>query len=126
MGKCTETILVVEDEELLRELLLTILEEKGYHVLTAGDGLEAVEIYKAQHERISLVLTDMGLPKLDGWEVFQQMKAINPTVRAIMASGYFETALRLEMLKAGAKDFIQKPYVPEKILNKIREVLDMK
>lgn len=119
-----ETILIVEDEEMLLDLLKSILEQKGYSVLTAKDGLEALEVYRSHQSEISLVLTDMGLPKLGGWEAFQQMKAVNSNVKAIFASGYLDPKLRSEMLSAGAKDFIQKPYVPNALLKRVREVID--
>jgi two-component system, cell cycle sensor histidine kinase and response regulator CckA len=66
----------------------------------------------------------MGLPKLGGWDAFIIMKSMNPKIKTILASGYLDPSLRTEMLNIGAKDFVQKPYVPEKILKKIREVID--
>lgn len=120
-----ETILIIEDEDHLRGLLQAIIEEEGYKVIATTDGLEAVEIFRNHHDTISLVITDMGLPKMGGWEAFQEMKKIDPNVRTIMASGFLAVSLRNEMLKAGAKDFIQKPYAPEIILEKIRDVLDL-
>ncbi|HAV22703.1 MAG TPA: hypothetical protein DCX46_04265 [Bacteroidetes bacterium] len=120
----TETILIIEDEPMLLELLRVLLETSGYTVLSAADGEEALKIYKSRMKEIAVVLSDMGLPKLGGWEVFQKMKEINPKVRSILASGYLDHGLRADMLAAGAKDFIQKPYVPDKILLRIREVID--
>jgi CheY-like chemotaxis protein len=119
-----ETILLIEDEEMLLDLLQTLLEENGYRVLTARDGLEAVEQYRKHIEEIHVVLSDMGLPKLGGWEAFQKMKEINPQVKSILASGYLDPNLRAEMIQAGAAEFVQKPYVPEKILDLIRKVID--
>jgi PAS domain S-box-containing protein len=119
-----ETILLVEDEEMLLDLLKSLLEEQGYHVLTAKDGLEGLETYKSHKETVALVLSDMGLPKMGGWDMFQKMREVNPKVLAILASGYFDPTLKLDMLKAGAKDFIQKPYVSNEILARIREILD--
>jgi len=120
----SETLLLVEDEEMLLDLLQTIFQSKGYTVLTAVDGVEAVKVFEEHADEIALVLTDMGLPRLGGWEAFQQMKAIKPSLRAIMASGYFDSSLKSEMLKAGAKDFVQKPYVPDRILARVREIID--
>ncbi|MBI4548090.1 MAG: PAS domain S-box protein [Ignavibacteriae bacterium] len=119
-----ETILVVEDEEMLSNLLKTLLESKGYRVLIARDGHEAVDTYRGRSHDIALVLSDMGLPKLGGWEAFQKMKAINPNVKAILASGYFDPELKKDMLAAGARDFVQKPYVAEYVLKRIRQLLD--
>lgn len=120
----TETILLVEDEEMLLDLLRSILESRGYNVLTAKDGLEAIDVYKSKSGAIDLIISDMGLPRLGGWEMFQRIKEINGRVKAILASGYLDPDLRAEMIKAGAKDFIQKPYEPDVILKRIREVID--
>jgi len=120
----TETILIAEDEEVLRMMLLDILESHGYKVNLAEDGLEAVEIYRKHRGEIDLVLTDVGLPKITGIEEFERLREINPHVKVLFSSGYFEPDLKSEMYKAGAKGFIQKPYKPDDVLRKIREVLD--
>jgi CheY-like chemotaxis protein len=119
-----QTVLLVEDEEMLLDLLATLLEEYGYRVLTAHDGQQAVDIYRQFGERISIVLSDMGLPKLGGWEVFRQMKEMNPNVRCILASGYFDPELRAQMVREGAVDFVQKPYIPNVILARIGETIE--
>ncbi len=121
-----ETILLVEDEELLRDAAKEILSARGYTVLTAGDGEEATRIYSRNKGEISLVVSDLGLPKIQGDELFKNLKGMNPKVRAIFASGYLEPNLKSELLKAGVKDFIQKPYVPTEILKKVRDTLDLK
>ncbi len=118
------TILLVEDEESLLEVLRLVLIGTGYSVLTARDGNEAVELYRRHKEQIDLVLSDMGLPTLGGWEMFQQIRAINPVAKVILASGYYNAALRDEFVQAGACDFIQKPYIPDVILQKIRDVIE--
>ncbi|MBX2991192.1 MAG: response regulator [Bacteroidetes bacterium] len=118
-----ETILVVEDEQLLLDLVKGLLESKGYKVLSAVDGLEAINIYSSKKDEIDLVLTDLGLPKIDGWEAFQRMKEINPNVKVVFASGYIDTTLRSNLLRAGAKDLVQKPYLPDEILNRVRELV---
>jgi len=120
----TETVLIVEDEEMLRDLLKTFLTGNGYTVLTAQNGEEGLEVFRERRSDISLVLSDMGLPRLGGWEMFQQMKEIDTGVKVILASGYFDPNLKMDLVKAGAKDFIQKPYVPDYILRRIREVID--
>ena len=119
-----KTILVVEDNQMLLDLVTAVLSDKGYTVLTADDGLKAVEIFQRQSQEISLVLSDMGLPHLGGWEAFLKMKEINPQVKTITASGYLDPNLKAEMLRAGAADFIQKPYVIDSLLDRIQQVLD--
>ena len=118
-----ETVLLVEDEEMLLDLLQALLEENGYKVLTAKDGMEAVEVYKSHVDEISIVLSDMGLPKLGGWEAFRRMREMNPAIRCILASGYFDPDLRMDMIKEGAIDFVQKPYIPNVILARISDAI---
>jgi PAS domain S-box-containing protein len=122
----TETILFVEDEDLLRDVVQSTLESNGYTVFIATSGREAVEIYKKQQINISLVLTDMGLPKLTGIDEFVLLKEINPKVKVIFASGFISIETRSELLKEGAKGFILKPYNITEVLQMIREVLDEK
>lgn len=121
-----ETILVVDDEESMKALLSAVFKEKGYTVITASDGEEALEVYKQRHEDIDIVLTDMGLPKLGGEDVVKGIKKINKDARIIVASGYFERELKSGLVKSGVKDFVQKPYLPDEILQIVREVLDLK
>ncbi len=118
-----QTIMLVEDEEMLRDLAIQILEGEGYRVLSARDGLEAVEMFRARRDEIGLVVCDLGLPKLGGRDVFLRMKEAKPNVRAIIASGYLEPATRSEMLKAGVIDTIQKPYDFRELLMKIRSII---
>jgi two-component system cell cycle sensor histidine kinase/response regulator CckA len=119
----TETLLVVEDEEMLLELVATLLEQKGYRVLGAADGERAVEVYNRHQNEISLVITDLGLPKLDGWEVFKRVRKINPKVNVFLASGYVDRDLKQEILGSGVKGFLQKPYRPEELLKTVRKAL---
>ncbi len=120
----SETILVIEDELGLIELMREVLERNGYRVLTANDGAEAIDQFEKHRNEIALVLSDMGLPKLDGAEVFSMLKLRDPSVKVILASGYLEPQFKSELLKSGARDFLQKPYDPQEVLKKIREVLD--
>jgi CheY-like chemotaxis protein len=121
-----ETLLVVEDEELLMMSLRMMLVEKGYNVISAGDGLEAVNIYKEKKKDIALVLTDLGLPKITGMEECRQIKTINPDARMVVATGFLDPVMKSEFLKAGVKDFLYKPYDIKQVLKVIRLVLDRK
>jgi two-component system cell cycle sensor histidine kinase/response regulator CckA len=120
-----ETILLVEDEVLLREITGSTLEANGYTILTAEDGEKAVEIYSQNHHNIQLVLSDMGLPKFNGYELFKKLRAIHPGIRMIIASGYIDPAEKSILFKEGIKDFIQKPYNEVTLLRSIRSILDM-
>jgi two-component system cell cycle sensor histidine kinase/response regulator CckA len=120
----TETILVVEDEETLRDLICLVLESKGYKVLQASDGDEGLQQFTEHQQEIALVLSDLGLPKISGQDLLNRIRELKPDAKIILASGYVEPGMRSELLKGGAKEIIQKPYVPVEVLRKIREVLD--
>jgi two-component system, cell cycle sensor histidine kinase and response regulator CckA len=122
----TETLLVVEDEEMLLISLQTILIEKGYKVLTARDGLEALKVYQENSNDIALVLTDLGLPTITGLEVCQRISKIKSNERIILATGFLDPDKKSEFLTAGIKHFLYKPYDPKKVLKVVREVLDDK
>src|SRR5450432_464830 len=117
------TIMLVEDEEMLRELGVMMLEGEGYRVLAAKDGIEAVEMFEMHADEIGLVVCDLGLPRLGGRDVFLRMKEIKPSVRAIVASGYLEPNLRTEILRAGVLDTVQKPYDFREMIEKIRSIV---
>ena len=120
----TETILVVEDEESLGGLLQMSLEGVGYRVLTASDGQAALESFESHRNEISLVISDVGLPKMSGDQVYLAMKQLDPGVRTILASGYIEPELKAEALRAGVRAFLQKPYDMRTILAEVRQALD--
>jgi PAS domain S-box-containing protein len=122
----TETLLVVEDEEMLMMSLRMVLVEKGYKVLSAGDGLTALKIYQERKNDIALVLTDLGLPTITGLEVCQRIKTINPNEHIILATGFLDPEMKSEFLKAGVQHFLYKPYDLKKVLKEVREVLDGK
>jgi PAS domain S-box-containing protein len=122
----TETLLVVEDEETLMTFIQISLTAKGYTVLSAVDGPEAVKTYRERHNEISVVFTDLGLPGMTGMEEINLIKKINPDVKIIVATGYLDPEMKSELLKAGVKKYILKPYNFEEILKLVREVLDEK
>jgi DNA-binding response OmpR family regulator len=115
--------MLVEDEEMLRNLGVMMLEGDGYRVLAAKDGVEAVEMFEVHADEIGLVVCDLGLPRLGGRDVFLRMKEIKPSVRAIVASGYLEPNVRTEILRAGVIDTVQKPYDFREMIEKIRLIV---
>jgi len=120
----TETILLVEDMDLVRELGVIILEKFGYTVLPVADGLEALEVYQNEQENISLVILDIIMPRMDGKECLEQLLRINPNVKAIISSGVGQEDLINEVLKIGAKGAVNKPYGMRQLLGMVRDVLD--
>ncbi len=121
----TETILVVDDEEYVRTLVCDILQGAGYHVLTASDGQEALEVYARQKDHIDAVILDMVMPRLGGKETYEKLREITPNVRVLLSSGYSENGTAREILNRGALGFLQKPYRSRELLRKLRHVLDM-
>jgi len=119
-----ETILVVEDEEMLRSLVREVLTRSGYAVLEAADGQEGAEIFAAHKESIHLVLLDLGLPKLSGEEVFARIRARDPLVRVVFSTGYVREQKTEELLRMGAQGVVHKPYTISSMLKTIRDVLD--
>ncbi|HEY6953469.1 MAG TPA: PAS domain S-box protein [Bacteroidota bacterium] len=123
MPRGSETILFIDDEELTREAAVDILHATGYKVLTAKDGEEAVDVYARHAGEISLVLSDMGLPKFGGDEVFRRIRHHNPHVLFILLTGFIEPEMARSLRAMGVRDIMMKPYVHADLLNKMREVL---
>lgn len=118
-----QMVLVVEDEIPMLNLLKKILEDAGFRVLTAKDGIEAIDVYSRHQNEVDLVLCDMALPKLGGWTVYLALKERNPQVKMILTSGYLDPKVKSDMVKGGVRDFIPKPYVPETIVKSVRQAL---
>jgi two-component system, cell cycle sensor histidine kinase and response regulator CckA len=120
----TETILLIEDDHQVRSVVLRILKAKGYRVLPAGDGLEALSISKIHGNDVDLILTDVIMPGLTGPEVVGLIREKCARTKALFMSGYTDHAvLRDDALQIGM-NFIQKPFAPEALARKVREVLD--
>ena len=122
-GGSGELILVVDDEESIRQITRTTLEVFGYRVLTAADGTEAVAAYAEHREEVALVLTDMMMPFMDGPATIRALVKMDPTVKVIAASGLSVGQKGSESNLQGVKAFLTKPYTAEKLLKTIGEVL---
>ncbi len=118
----TGTILIVDDEETIREVAAMMLEEAGFDTMSANDGVEALEVYKQHGDRITGVLMDMTMPRMDGKECFRELRRINPDVKVVLSSGYNEQDATSRFVGQGLAGFIQKPYSPEALIDKMREV----
>ncbi|MBW2569153.1 MAG: response regulator [Deltaproteobacteria bacterium] len=120
-----ETILLVDDEEMLRSLGQEILLQKEYTVLLASNGIEAIQLYKKQEGNIDLVVLDMIMPKMDGLETYKRLKEMNPSLKILITSGYSEDTQNHKKFRNGIEGFIQKPYKINTLIKKVREILDM-
>jgi PAS domain S-box-containing protein len=118
----SETILVVEDDPGVRQLIRAILETRGYTILIAREGNDAVRICERHVGKIGLILTDLIMPGMGGLELVESLRTINPTVRVLFMSGYAGTNSNCQL--APGAPFIQKPFSSVDLIGKIREVLD--
>jgi PAS domain S-box-containing protein len=119
-----ETILLVDDEEMIAEIGKRMLEKLGYRVLLADSGKSALTVYEAHRDSIGLIILDMIMPGLGGSETFDRLKAMDPSIRVLLSSGYSLNGQASQIMKRGCNGFIQKPFNIEQISKKIREILD--
>jgi PAS domain S-box-containing protein len=124
--KGTGTVLLVDDEEVIREVGKELLEAVGYQVLIAKDGKEAIEVYRENCDDIDLVVLDMIMPNMGGGEAYDRMKEIDPDIRVLLSSGYSIGGEATEILERGCDGFIQKPFDIKALSHKVREILEKK
>jgi PAS domain S-box-containing protein len=117
------TILIADDEDMVREVACDFLEHLGFSVLPAADGLEAVRLFREHHEEIACVILDLKMPRLNGDEAYLQLKQIRDSVPTILASGYTEEAALAGLRDEGLAGFIQKPYSLSALRKLLRKVL---
>lgn len=121
-----ETILVCEDEEALRRLSTKVLSHYGYHVIEAVDGQDALDKFSEHKDKIKLVILDAIMPKKNGKEACQVMKTVRPDLKTIFASGYTQDVFKDGSIFDENTIFIHKPFSPNVLLEKVREMLDKK
>lgn len=105
-----KTILVIDDEEMIREIAHDMLSHLGYNILLAADGEDAVKLFREKNESIDLVLVDLIMPKMNGMICFQKLKEINKNVPIVVASGIVEISKKRSVLEMGAHGYLEKPY----------------
>lgn len=120
----TETILLVDDEEFVRDLGTRLLTRAGYTVLKATNGQEGLDLYERQGEDISLVVLDLVMPVMGGKQCLEKLLEIDPNVRVVISSGFSVEGRTGRMIESGAKGFVTKPFRSIDFLRKVREVLD--
>lgn len=124
IGGGNETILVVDDEEMILRLVETILKKYGYNVKTAIDGEQALKIYKKHKNSIDTIILDLIMPRMSGKMVFEKMLEINPDVKVIISSGHSDEYAR-EGILSQAKGYVKKPYKLDDLAQTVRTVLDL-
>ena len=124
------TILIVDDQEMVRTMVADLLGGMNYNVLTAEDGLDAVQMLKeikedksSERQDVDLIILDMILPKIDGKETYKRLREIDPEIKVVLSTGYDVNNKVNEVLSDGAVGFIQKPYHIDKLLGIVKEHL---
>jgi len=117
------TILLVDDEEMIIDVGSQVLKKLGYDVLTARCGREAIEIYQQNRQKVLIVILDLIMPEMGGGEVYDTLKAIDPTVKVLLSSGYSREGQATEILNRGCDGFIQKPFNLQKLSEKLRQII---
>ncbi len=124
--KGTETVLLVDDEDMIIDVGKDVLKTLGYKVLPARGGKEAIEIYEKSKDKIDMVILDMIMPEMGGREVYDHLKEINPDIKVLLSSGYSANVPVMEILERGCNGFIQKPFNMKQLSQKLRDVLEKK
>lgn len=115
-------VLIVDDATFMRMMVKDILEKNGYEVIgEANNGIKAVELYKS--EKPDIVTMDITMPEMDGIEAVKQIKAFDPSAKIVMCSAMGQQSMVMDAIKAGAKDFIVKPFQADRVLEAIKKVL---
>ncbi len=117
-------ILIVDDEASIREVTASMLEDMGFEILTAADGVEGVEMFRTHHNRVAAILLDMTMPRMGGEDAFSEMCRIDPDVKVILTSGYNEMDATSRFAGKGLAGFIQKPYTAEELGAKMSHILN--
>jgi PAS domain S-box-containing protein len=118
------TVLIVDDEAAVRSLTARMLEPVGLDSVTASNGIEGVDRFRAEPDRFSLVLLDLTMPRLGGVEAFEAIRAIRPDIPVILMSGYAEEDASARFVGRGLRGFLQKPYSVEELISTVRGVLE--
>jgi PAS domain S-box-containing protein len=122
----SETILFVDDEDVIIDVNREIMESLGYKVVAAKSGQEALEVYRKLQGKINLIILDMIMPGMDGEATYDSLKKVNPEIRVILSSGYSKNEQAKAILEKGCQAFIQKPFSISDLSMTIRQVLDKK
>jgi CheY-like chemotaxis protein len=124
LSRGNETVLVVEDGEKVRKLIVEILESQGYKILEASHGNDALLIYEKHNGPIDLILADLLMPGMSGPELAKSLKSLHPQMKVLYMSGYTDNAIVHHGILEKGMNYIQKPFTVNELARKVREVLD--
>ena len=117
------TVLLVDDEPVIRDISTLMLEKLGYSVIAVESGVKALEVYGQSKAHVDLIILDMVMPDMDGAETFDQLKGIDPDVKVLLSSGYSQDSHATEIINKGCAGFLQKPFSLDSLAEKVRRVL---
>ena len=118
------TVLLVEDEPALRQLVTTMLEEEGYYVLQAGNGLDATALAERHRGPLDLLITDVIMPRLSGPELAQQLRSLRPGLEVLFMSGYNDSRLVTRGVEQAQVNLLVKPFTPDQLLGRVRGLIE--
>ncbi len=124
MPSARETVLLVDDNDVVRGFIRHVLVSSGYSVQEARDGCEALQIDESYQEPIHLLLTDLVMPNLGGWELAERLLPHRPKMKVLYISGFTDDAVTRRGMQTGEVAFLQKPFSPTALADKVRAVLD--
>ncbi len=113
------TVLIVDDEDVIRDLLADVVSDRGYRVLTAASGKDAIEIVKIEKKAVNLVVLDMLMPELDGRQTYEQMKQIVPDLHVLVATGFGREDVARGLMELGIRGVVSKPFHIEDLMTLI-------
>ena len=122
--KGQETVLLVDDENMIIDVAQRMLDKLGYKVFTARDGKEAIEVFRKRKEEIDVIVLDMIMPKMSGGEAFDRIKEMKPEIKVLLSSGYSINGQASEILNRGCNGFIQKPFNLQNLSKSLRSILE--
>ena len=125
-GNCLgqdNTILLIDDEEMVLDVGAQLLSRLGYSVLTASSGSEAIDLYEQHKDQVQLIILDLCMPDMDGKQTYLYLKGLNPCAKVLLTTGLSMDGAAKEMLACGCQGFIQKPYRMSELSSKVSEVL---
>ena len=121
--KGKETILLVDDEDIILDIGCDLLEKLGYEVITANSGIKAIEIYRTNQKKIDIVMLDMVMPKMGGGDTYENLRDVDPDIKVLLSSGYSIDGQASKILSRGCDGFIQKPFDIKSLSLEIRKIL---
>ncbi len=119
----SRSVLIIDDEEMIRDLARDVLEMHGFHILSAENGVDGVAVYKKNKDTIACIILDLTMPRMSGRETYLQLKAIDKNAKIILSTGHGKDKMTQEIIELGVHGVIQKPYRIEELLRLVQKMM---